>query len=561
MKILHNLVQGSEEWLAVRLSHLTASEAPMVMSASPHMSRDDLLAYKTTQNEKEVSYWTQKIYDNGHEVEAKARPIAESILGEELYPVTGCLEVEGLPLLASFDGLTMMEDISFEHKQFNKEKAAKLKAGEFLPEHFWQLEHQLLVSGAESCFFMISDGTEENMVYQKYESVPERRAQLIAGWKQFQKDLENYVPKVYEEAPEPEAIMDLPALSIQLVGQVKESNLAVYQKTAMEFIAAINTDLQTDQDFANAEKMVKFCDKTEKELEMVKKQALASTADIDLLFRTVDTLKESMRAKRLELNKLVTQKKELIRNQIMQRGNEEFAEEMAKANKAINPISMPTIKPDFAGAMKGKKTIKSLNEAVNDELADAKINIECFKQQILLNLEAYNAKAAKHQFLFNDLQQIILKGADDFALLVEMRIEKHEQAEKERLEAERQRIQAEEEAKAKAKIAAEQKAKDRELATQQYMKDQAEILERSRLESEQIIAGSDHELTCSREFAHKGDLEPLPPAKASSPEQDIVNYLYNEFGIYSNQATLVARAIIRGRVPHTSYTGRNVKAA
>lgn len=560
MKILHNLVQGSEEWKAVRLSHFTASEAPVMMGASPHMSRDDLLAYKATQNEKEVSYWTQKIYDKGHEVEALARPIAESILGEELYPVTGCLEVEDLPLLASFDGLNMMETINWEHKQWNATKAAKIaETGELGEEYFWQVEHQLLVSGAEKTMFTMSDGTEENKVFRLYRSVPERRAQLIAGWKQFQKDLENYVPKVYEEMPEPEAIMDLPALSIQLVGQVKESNLAVYQKTAMEFIAAINTDLQTDQDFANAEKMVKFCDKTEKELEMVKKQALSQTADIDLLFRTVDTLKESMRAKRLELNKLVTQKKELIRNQIMQRGAQEFADEVKQANDEIMPIMIPAFKADFAGAMKGKKTIKSLNESVNDELAKAKIEINSVKDHILLNLKAYNNLAGNHQFLFNDLQQIIMKDSVDFTLLVETRIERHEQAEKEKLEAERQRIQAEEEAKAKAKIEAEA----RELATQQHLKDQAEILEASRLEAEKIAQPeatmiTRHEPALSRIL----DAEEAKSApKANSPEQDIVNYLYNEFGIYSNQATLVANAIIQGRMPHTSYTGRDSKAA
>lgn len=457
MKIL-NLVQGSEEWKAIRLTHFTASEAPIMMGVSPHMSRDDLLAYKTTQNEKEVSYWTQKIYDKGHEVEAKARPIAERLLGEDLYPVTGAERIESMPLLASFDGLTMMEDKCFEHKQFNQEKAAKLNDGEVLPEHYWQIEQQLLVSGAESCMFMISDGTESNMEYVFYHSVPERRAALIAGWKQFQKDLENYVPKVYEEMPEAEAIMDLPALSIQLVGQVKESNLAVYQKTAMEFIESINTDLQTDQDFANAEKMVKFCDKTEKELELVKKQALSQTADVDHLFRTIDTLKESMRAKRLELNKLVTQKKELIRNEIMMRGKKELAEAFAAAHSETAPIYPPEIKADFAGAMKGKKTIKSLNEAVNDALAQAKIEIEAAKQHILLNLTTFKNLAGKHQFLFNDLQQIIMKDSTDFTLMVESRIDKHERAEEHRREAERARIRAEEEAKAKAEAEARAKA-------------------------------------------------------------------------------------------------------
>ena len=223
---LLNLKQGSEEWLAVRLSHFTASEAPIMMGASKHMSRDDLLTYKTTKVEEEVGYFTQKIYDKGHEVEEMARPIAERILGEDLFPVTGALMVEGLPLLASFDGLTMMEDKGFEHKQFNAEKAKNLESSqEIQSEHYWQLEQQMLVSEAESILFMMSDGTETNNVHLFYQSVPQRRAALIAGWKQFQKDLENHEPKVYEPELEAEAIMDLPALTVQLVGEVKVSEL------------------------------------------------------------------------------------------------------------------------------------------------------------------------------------------------------------------------------------------------------------------------------------------------------------------------------------------------
>jgi predicted phage-related endonuclease len=43
----------------------------------------------------------------------------------------------------------------------------------------------------------------------------------------------------------------------------------------------------------------------EKRLALVKSQALAQTASIDELFRTIDALKEEMRSKRLTLDKLV----------------------------------------------------------------------------------------------------------------------------------------------------------------------------------------------------------------------------------------------------------------
>jgi len=522
MKTL-DLQQGSEEWLAVRLSHFTASEAPVMMGVSPYMSRDDLLSYKTTQNEKEVSYWTQKIYDKGHEVEALARPIAERILGEDLYPVTGALMFEGLPLLASFDGLTMMEDTSFEHKQWNQEKAAKIaETMDVEPVHYWQLEHQLLVSNSEQALFMMSDGTEKNEIHVYYRSEPERRAQLIAGWKQFQKDLENYEPKVYQEAPEPEAVKDLPAITYRMNGLSLSSNIELYKEAALKLVEDSKKELETDQDFADAELLCKKFKEAEGKLKLVQEQVLGEVTDIDQFTKDLAYIADQIRAARLNSEKQVKTRKESIRVEIMQRGNKELSEVIAAANAEVSPVSLPDYKADFAGAMKGKKTIKSLNEAVNDALSKAKIDIESMKSHALINLEAYNKLAGDHQFLFNDLQQIIMKDSADFTLLVESRISKYE-----------------EEAKAKADS-------DAALKTE---REKADSVER-------IQAAVQHVADQGVQTEKKAE-----PTKANGPEQDIVNFLYNEFGIYANQASQIANAIIQGRVPHTAFTGKISKAA
>jgi len=118
MKTL-NLVQGSSAWQAVRLNHFTASEAPIMMGASPYMTREELLDMKTTGITAEVNDQQQRIFDRGHALEKLALPLAEKVLGVDLYPVTGCAEIDGLPLLASFDGMDMLEELGFEHKTYN----------------------------------------------------------------------------------------------------------------------------------------------------------------------------------------------------------------------------------------------------------------------------------------------------------------------------------------------------------------------------------------------------------------------------------------------------------
>jgi hypothetical protein len=68
----------------------------------------------------------------------------------------------------------------------------------------------------------------------------------------------------YHKATTPKtgkAINPLPQLSVDLVGEVRGTNLAAYKESAIAFIESINTDLQTEQDFADAESVVKFCNK------------------------------------------------------------------------------------------------------------------------------------------------------------------------------------------------------------------------------------------------------------------------------------------------------------
>ena len=247
MKI-HNVQQGSAEWLQLRASHFTASEAPAMIGCSPYMTRTELLKLKHSGLSQEVDASTQRLFDKGHETEAMFRPHAEAIIEDDLYPVTGSLEVDGLPLLASFDGLTMDYGIGFEHKLWSEANEVAIKdAGEPPMYHCWQLEQQLLVSGADRILFATSDGTPDKALTCWYESKPVRRAALIAGWKQFAADLAAYVPSTVEVKQIGRTPDNLPALRIEVTGAVTASNLAEYKAHALEVFKGINRELTTDQ--------------------------------------------------------------------------------------------------------------------------------------------------------------------------------------------------------------------------------------------------------------------------------------------------------------------------
>jgi predicted phage-related endonuclease len=106
MKI-HNLIQGSPEWMAYRAQHSNASDAPAMMGVSPYKNRAELLREVHTGLAAEVDAGTQMRFDNGHRAESLARPLAEEFIGAELYPVTGSAG----KLSASFDGPTLSSAI------------------------------------------------------------------------------------------------------------------------------------------------------------------------------------------------------------------------------------------------------------------------------------------------------------------------------------------------------------------------------------------------------------------------------------------------------------------
>lgn len=452
---LENAPQGSAAWLAARAKHLCASEAAAALGLSKYTTRDELLRQKATGLTEEVSPAKQRIFDAGHQAEALARPIAEGIAGTEFFPVVATREVDGMPLLASFDGIDLMDELIWENKLLNQSLVQQVQAGDLEPHYWLQLEHQLLVSGATRALFTTSDGTPGGTHPLWYESKPERRAQLIAGWKQFAADLAAWVPP--EAAPAPvvgKTPDNLPALLIQVTGAVTASNLPEFKAHALEVFKGINRTLTTDQDFATAESTVKWCSDVESRLAAAKEHALSQTATIDELFKTIDDISAEARRTRLELDKLVKARKEEIRGEIVAGGLTALREHIAQLNAAMPAAYMPQVPADFAGAIKGKRTVDSLRGAVNDELARAKIEASNIATRIHANVKTLEASG----LVVPDAATLVLKAPDDLAAIIATR----KAAEQQRLEAERERIRAEEAARAdreaRAKLEAEQQA-------------------------------------------------------------------------------------------------------
>ena len=452
--IVHDVIQGSPEWNALRRDFFTASEAPVMMGVSPYMSRDELLNTKALGGERESSSkFQQRLFARGHEVEAAIRPVIAERMGQELYPMTGSEIIEGLHLLASFDGLTMDESDGFEAKLWNAELADQVSKGRIPDDKVWQLEHQTAVAGISSILFVVTDGKKD--VNCRYNSNPTRRKQLLAGWKQFKTDMENYVHVAQAEKLVAAPITDLPLVTVSVKGSIDiVDNFAIFETALRDFIDnRLIRKPQTDQDFADLDTQIKTLKKAEAALDSAEAQMIAQVATVDAIKRTKDMLHKLTRDNRLVAEKLLAAEKENRRNEIMQGGKTALAAHIAKLNERIGKPYVTAPVHDFAKAMAGKKTITSLQSAVNDELARAKSAASEQADKIEINLNTLRDLAKDHVFLFSDTPTIALKENDDLTALVKMRIAEHEAKEVAKLEAQREKIRQEERAKAEKEAA------------------------------------------------------------------------------------------------------------
>lgn len=477
----HNLTQGSSPWHEFRADHFGASEAAAMLGLSKQLSRNDLLLYKKTGKSKEYSEWVQKnILDYGHEVEAKARLLSEIELNEDLFPVTCSLG----KMSASCDGLTDDYAIAWEHKQWSVDLVSHMTEFLTAPDsHMPQCQQILMVTGAEKLIFVCSDGTENNRIMIDVYPDQVWFDRIQSGWNQFEKDLEMYEHKEFADKPEAAAIMQLPALSIQIKGEVTVSNLPQFKAAADEFIASIRTDLQTDNDFADAEATVKFCDETEKKLESAKAAAIGQTASIDELMRTIDFIKESIRSKRLTLEKLVKTQKESIKTKIINDAYELCAEHQCVISTEflkINFVSLaPISRQSFEAACKNKRTLASLHNAVDTEVAAIKIKLDDLARVIRKNITHLPDDLS----IFRDLQSIITKPEDDFKLLVESRMTEQKRKEEEAAQREIEKVQSAAFA-AQEKIRIEREAEDRAKAAIEDGKERMRLDEEAKKEFE-----------------------------------------------------------------------------
>ncbi len=188
MSTIVKLVQGSPEWHDHRATYRNASETPAVLGVSPWVTPYQLWLQRSGRAKPEVNQAMLR----GTQLEPLAREAYEKLTGHVMQPL---VLVEG-DYSASLDGITLDGGLILEVKCPFKGRDSDLwKAASegTIPEHYrWQIETQLMVSGAAQAHLWVFDGAEGVLVEQR-PSKPDWSV-IEDGWEGFMRFIAEDLP-------------------------------------------------------------------------------------------------------------------------------------------------------------------------------------------------------------------------------------------------------------------------------------------------------------------------------------------------------------------------------
>lgn len=145
-------IQGSPEWLALRRTKITATDAAIIMGVSPWKTKEQLLKEKIEGDQSEPNSKMKR----GLELEPIARELFTIKTGFSVHPKVVVKDWT----MASMDGIQDNGNIAVEIKCPGPTDHALAMSG-IIPAHYYpQLQHQMYVCDLEAIFYFSFDGLD-----------------------------------------------------------------------------------------------------------------------------------------------------------------------------------------------------------------------------------------------------------------------------------------------------------------------------------------------------------------------------------------------------------------
>lgn len=209
-------------------------------------------------------------------------------------------------------------------------------------------------------------------------------------------------------------------LVLKVDTKITANNLDEYADEIKKQVDAVSTDLQTDDDFAEAETLVKSFKKSEDAL-LAAKENIFEQGDLRKINDTITELHSTVREKRLVLNRLVTKEKAVKKKNLIDDAFTAVDKVYIEA-KWSKHIALPSFS-EFEDQVKGKKKFDAMENALNRFVG---LQIQAIHNQE----DALNKKAIELGAMIEGFEHLFdmntLLGYEDKAEeFIVARIEKH----------------------------------------------------------------------------------------------------------------------------------------
>ena len=211
---------------------------------------------------------------------------------------------------------------------------------------------------------------------------------------------------------------------IKLSGEIQSSNFNEWQEIFYDELKSFKQELETDNDFAQAVKNIKWCKSAEKALKSAKESAIRQASDIEQLFDEIDEVISQARETRLKLNKQVKNQKEEIKDKVAIEGVVRMTELLAQQSDDFNLLdnSMFTNKENFLSAISGSRGITGAKERVNTLCLNYGNQISQRASEVQNKATIIDSQAFGYSALFQDRGYLLGLQLDDLNREIDSRI-------------------------------------------------------------------------------------------------------------------------------------------
>jgi len=183
------LPQGSDEWLEIRKKYGTASEAAAACEVSPWNPKNRYELYQLKKGNMQIDMTFAMAH--GHKYEDEARQFIQDKLNKVFEPLCITNKIQGLPLMASLDGMEQLTgnsilEIKCPLKGCNSPLWKAMVDKAELPIHYQlQMTQQMLLAEVDECHFFVYCAETKQGQHRVFKKNKKLVKQLLNGWEEF----------------------------------------------------------------------------------------------------------------------------------------------------------------------------------------------------------------------------------------------------------------------------------------------------------------------------------------------------------------------------------------